>query len=248
MSMVGKEQYDHELISFVRKSLLVTPAPLSSPYNLNEPQILSQSKHQLEEKVARVLKNKTRGFFIECGALDGETRSNTLWLERSLGWQGLLVEADPLNFQMVQKKGRKAWLAPTCLSTERRPIMVSFDQNFNTGKIDKLAQNFKDTKIEKPVIFCTPITTLMLALNISKVDYFSLDIEGSEFEVLRTIDFEKFEISTLTVEHQHLNQSGKADMKKYMEDRGYQIVEPNYWDMPNRADFVFAKTSLLYKN
>ena len=34
------------------------------------------------------------GFFLESGALDGETRSNTLFFERFRGWRGLLIEAD----------------------------------------------------------------------------------------------------------------------------------------------------------
>ena len=37
------------------------------------------------------------GFFIECGALDGETRSNTLILEEELDWSGILIDADPVN-------------------------------------------------------------------------------------------------------------------------------------------------------
>ena len=41
---------------------------------------------------------KRDGFFIECGALDGETRSNSLLFERFRGWTGLLVEADPVNY------------------------------------------------------------------------------------------------------------------------------------------------------
>jgi hypothetical protein len=65
------------------------------------------------------------GFFVECGALDGETRSNTLHFERHLNWSGLLVEADPLNFARMVTKKRKAYLSPSCLSTESYPIMVS---------------------------------------------------------------------------------------------------------------------------
>ena len=42
------------------------------------------------------------GFFIEAGALDGETGSNTLSLERDLGWSGLLAEGDPSNVERVK--------------------------------------------------------------------------------------------------------------------------------------------------
>ena len=41
---------------------------------------------------------------------------------------------------------------------------------------------------------CFPLYSYLLALNRTKVDYFSLDVEGSELDVLRTIPFEKLDI------------------------------------------------------
>lgn len=64
------------------------------------------------------------GFFIECGALDGETRSNSLMLEQEYGWRGLLVEADPLNYEKLSSKHRKAWSVQACLSTKNIPMTV----------------------------------------------------------------------------------------------------------------------------
>ena len=39
--------------------------------------------------------DKRKGFFIEAGANDGVTQSNTLFFERHRGWRGLLVEPIP---------------------------------------------------------------------------------------------------------------------------------------------------------
>ena len=64
------------------------------------------------------------GFFIECGALDGENLSNTLYLERSLNWTGILIEADQDSFSNLMTKNRKAWAAPICLSTKPYPTEV----------------------------------------------------------------------------------------------------------------------------
>lgn len=41
---------------------------------------------------------------------------------------------------------------------------------------------------------CFPLYSYLLALNRTRVDYFSLDVEGSELDVLRTIPFEKLDI------------------------------------------------------
>ena len=56
------------------------------------------------------------GVYIEAGALDGETMSNTLALEMDLGWKGLLIEADPASYLKMKSKNRKAWLVNGCLS------------------------------------------------------------------------------------------------------------------------------------
>ena len=47
--------------------------------------------HGMDVKLDTIL-DKDGGFFIEAGANDGFTQSNTYWLERFRGWHGLLVE------------------------------------------------------------------------------------------------------------------------------------------------------------
>ena len=65
------------------------------------------------------------GFFVEAGALDGETRSNTLFFERVRKWEGLLVEADPKNYYELSQKNRKTFSIPACVNTEKYPAVVS---------------------------------------------------------------------------------------------------------------------------
>ena len=45
-----------------------------------------------------------KGHFIECGALDGETRSNSLFLEMENDWHGILIEADPISLAKIRYK------------------------------------------------------------------------------------------------------------------------------------------------
>ena len=48
------------------------------------------------------------GFFIEAGAHDFETNSDSFYFEREHGWRGLLVEPHPLAFAAGREKHRRA--------------------------------------------------------------------------------------------------------------------------------------------
>ena len=83
----------------------------------------------------------------------------------------------------------------------------------------------------------------MLALNVSHIDYFSLDVEGQELNVLKTIPFDKIDISVLSVEYLHADKQGILD---FMQTKGYDmvkqldVVNPNVWCY----DLVFVKKGL----
>ena len=49
------------------------------------------------------------GLFIECGALDGETRSNSLFLEMQNDWRGILIEADPMSLAKIRYIPIQLW-------------------------------------------------------------------------------------------------------------------------------------------
>ncbi|XP_071440088.1 uncharacterized protein [Hetaerina americana] len=232
---------DPLFIASIRSHFLIPPAITSQPYQLKEPNILDPSMGQ-SSLIRQILKNKRNGFFVEAGAMDGETRSNTLYLEKECGWRGLLVEADPYNFANLVSRNRRAWSSPTCLSTKPYPMTVSFKQEENLGKIS-------DREVGSPIpgyvdVQCLPLYSLLLALNVSTVHYFSLDVEGSELDVLKTIPFEKVDIQTLSVEFIH-GPLGKEALRDWMESKGYRVVaqvtHPNW--LAN--DFIFVKESLF---
>ena len=59
---------------------------------------------------------KRGGFYVECGAFDGERSSNTLYLEQKEGWTGLLLEMDPYFYTQLIAKCRRSWSINACLS------------------------------------------------------------------------------------------------------------------------------------
>ena len=165
--------------------------------------------------------------------MDGEQGSNSLSLEKDLGWSGLLAEGDPSNIKKIKyeetllqhdnfigflditnfllflprPKNRKSFLLPHCLSLSRQTMHVTYKQAFNLGKVvrpyddsdDNIAKRGRFTNV-----VCFPLFGVLRALNVTKVDYFSLDVEGNEMDVLRTIPFDDIDI---TVKYQIVQMS-----------------------------------------
>jgi len=50
--------------------------------------------------------------------------SNSLLLEQSYGWTGLLIEADPVSVKTLKWRNRQAWMADVCLSPKPHPMMI----------------------------------------------------------------------------------------------------------------------------
>ncbi|EFX82300.1 hypothetical protein DAPPUDRAFT_302580 [Daphnia pulex] len=233
-SVAAIQQDDPCILNLIRSQFLHPP----SLKNLNlDPPVVENPSMGQAQSILEILKNQEKGFFIECGALDGQVRSNTLFMEQHLGWQGILIEADPKNYQKLLKKNRRAWSVPACLSTSPNPKTVAFKQAFNMGRISQAKPGPDSIQVQ-----CFPLFSILSALNRTQVDYFSLDIEGDELAVLETIPWNRVDIETLSVEFIH-GREGKETLKKYMEQQGYQVVKTiTHWNMLAN-DFIFKKIS-----
>jgi hypothetical protein len=66
--------------------------------------------------------------------------------------------------------------------------------------------------------------TILKAINTNKVDYFSLDVEGCELEVLKGINLKKLDITTFSVEHNNY-QDARNNIKQYFEANNYKLLK-----------------------
>ena len=95
--------------------------------------------------------------------------------------------------------------------------------------------------------YCFPLQSLMYALNRTRIDYFSLDVEGMEMPILKSIPFDKLDIAVLTVEYKHGKQ--KKEYMQYMTGKGYEMVKDLTFVIKELylggSDFVFVRKDLL---
>ena len=61
---------------------------------------------------------------------------------------------------------------------------------------------------------CFPLYSTLLALNNPTVNFLSLDIEGAEFQVFKTIPWDKVDIEVIVAELLHAGEVGGAGVDK----------------------------------
>ncbi|XP_066957636.1 protein Star-like isoform X2 [Macrobrachium rosenbergii] len=228
----GLWQENPKLVTYIR-SLLRPPS--TEDYQLSNP----KRKHFTFMEQSKFVGDlygpgKREGFFVEVGALDGETSSSTLYLERELGFKGLLIEPNPVNYEILLGKHRKAYILQAALSPTTSSAELLFTGSGQQGHLAK------DETSETIHVKSFPFYSILSALDISFIDVFNLDIEGFEFKVLKTIPFDRVKVGILIVEHLNIPEP-KAELVKFMTNLGYKKIHQN------KFDYIFAHPDYLSK-
>lgn len=158
------------------------------------------------------------GFFVELGANDGITQSNSLYFEMKRGWNGVLVEPSPNNYFACRenRSAKNNFFCNACVGFQYKEKYVdlryanlsTISDNLELDIIDK-DKHIEDAiqhldKKENVINFGALAKTLTDILIESKapelIDFMSLDVEGAELEVLKGINFEKYNFKYILIE------------------------------------------------
>jgi FkbM family methyltransferase len=200
---------------------------------------INQDKYYVEE----ISKFKCNGIFLDIGAYDGVTGSNTYFLEKYLNWKGVLVECNPYIIEKCKRNRtnnvcEKAIFDITDTEVEfvipRGKEIVGGNQqlagiksSLRSESLTYFSESYSDSEIIK--VNTISINDLFEYYNLYRVDYMSLDIEGCELKVLSQLNFDKYKILYMSVEHACI-QSYKDDIYNLLISKGYRLVRTNEGD------------------
>ena len=151
-----------------------------------------------------------RGTFIDIGANDGLTLSNTRALAE-LGWRGVFVEPSPKSFDMLKKnyEGLKGfYFYQVALGDHNGNAILQESSSLLTSADVGLVSTFEASEMQRFKSVCTyePVTvkmykwkTFMNRLQVKTFDFISLDVEGFELHILPDMDLSK--TSLVCIEH-----------------------------------------------
>lgn len=151
-----------------------------------------------------------KGFFVEVGCVDGRRASNTLALEER-GWNGICIEAN-LSFMEILMENRPGSIVIPCAAGNRNHGGVRF-YNDPRGSMSSLEKDGGNGVYERSmtVVEMRTLTDIFDELNVTDIDVISIDVEGSECDVLMGLDLGKYNPRIFIIEAQDECEVSKID-------------------------------------
>ena len=195
------------------------------------------SINSIDKKLAKYL-NYKNGFYVELGANDGITQSNTLYFEKKRNWNGVLVEPNPYLFHscwLYRNLNNKVFCnACTSFDYQNKFVEITYSNLMSTAidlesdLVDKTiflehAKDHLDNDFQ-PYNFgsiAKPLNDILIDSNAPHIiDLLSLDVEGAEIEVLKGINHKQFRFKFICVECRDI-----AKLETFLNLNNYKIIE-----------------------
>jgi len=212
-----------------------------------------KSQREEDRKLMKWFGSLCGGTYLEMGGLDGVWGSNSYVFNNGLDWKGVLIEAAPKNYEDL-KKNRQNDLFTVHSGVCGKEQMLHWVDNGNAatqGFQEFASESFqkrwwkeKDIKQAK-LVKCRLLKDILFETVGSRFffDFFSLDIEGAEFEALASLDFDLVSFGIIFVESDSTNELKNMALRRKLESNGYTFIMDfarSYWFVNNDFGRIYS--------
>lgn len=181
-------------------------------------------------------KNKKNGRYIELGALDGTLFSNTKFFQDTLNWTGILIEPHKEKYNNLINNRKNNYIFNELVSCENKPLKFQYINNIeavssiiSTQPISHNGNNGWFKKYNSNTVTMTPksLTEIIKKTPYNHFHLLSLDVEGHELEVLKSLDFNTIKVDVILMEALDGSENDNNRVKKCRElllNNSYEFI------------------------
>jgi FkbM family methyltransferase len=175
--------------------------------------------NDLDRKLQKYLDYRG-GFFVEAGANDGLTQSNTYWFEAFRGWTGVLVEGLPGLAAACRRNRPRSRVVNAALVADATTTQVTMKTAslmsvvagaFGSDEAERqhlergvAVQQLGPDSVHEVTVPARTLTSILEELSAPRIDLLSLDVEGYELQALAGLDLGRFAPRYILVEARSL--------------------------------------------
>jgi FkbM family methyltransferase len=156
------------------------------------------------------------GSFLDIGANAPTWISNTLFLEKCLGWRGVCFEPQASYHEGIRKT-RSCQLIPNCVFGHAVQGVMT-----GGGGHARLSLTAPDSGAQSCVVARDALTEAGFRPGVDRIDFLSIDIEGAEPEVLRCFPLDAYRVGAVLIEVQRHDRDA---ITLWFNRRGYVLEQ-----------------------
>lgn len=193
--------------------------------------VISYSQEGEDMILKRVFEKQGRGFYVDVGAHHPKRFSNTYYFYKK-GWRGINIDAMPGSIRTFNKLRPRDINLEMAISDEKKTLRYyAFNDPALSGFSRQLANQRKGQGTYK-IVFEKDLQTYTLNEVLEEhlpkgqeIDFLSVDVEGLDFEVLKSNNWNKYSPKVVLVEStgNSLEEIMPSNIYKLLRDNGYQL-------------------------
>lgn len=189
---------------------------------------------------------KDKGFFLEIGADDGIRFSNCKFFEETLNWDGIAIEAREQAYNKLIKNRKCNCIHAVLSDIEENTTFLDIKgyglglsgliDKYDKRHVVRINNDIKNMNNEGHDIInvkTEKLNNILDKYNVTNIDFLSIDTEGSEIDILKTLDFNKYNINVITIEDNYNN----SKLMDFFIKNNYSLIQQI------SCDKIFKKNS-----
>ncbi len=213
---------------------------------------ISYSYGGIDSLILHIFKNQKNGFYLDIGCGHPIKNNNTYLLNKK-GWSGINIDLDEENIDLFNSYRKKDVNLATAVSDKEGETDLYFYHSKSAlNTISKENADFQKAKVSKIKKIKTQTINKIIEnspFKDRKIDFLSVDVEGSELSILKNFDFTKYSPKVIVVEYLDLSlkklEIKNLNINNIIKSEIYKLIESNNYTLANilHSDLVFINNN-----